>query len=70
MSPDARATDGWVLADATEFFFPVTSLTESTLGRARTMADDESLPLSVRRRLSDCADDLARKLESLRTFPA
>lgn len=61
---------GWVLADATEFFFPVTSLSESTLARARAMADDDSLDLSVRRRLSDCADDLARKLVSAQAFPA
>lgn len=61
---------GWVLADATEFFFPVTSLSETTLERARALAADESLDLSVRRRLGDCADDLARKLASARAFPA
>jgi len=61
---------GWVLADATEFFFPVTSLSESTLSRARALAADESLDLSVRRRLADCADDLARKLASRQAFPA
>ncbi|MBA2952685.1 aminopeptidase N [Nocardioides sp. MAH-18] len=61
---------GWVLADATEFFFPATSLSESTLERARALAADASLPLSVRRRLGDCADDMARKLQSRHAFPA
>ncbi|KQW52968.1 aminopeptidase N [Nocardioides sp. Root1257] len=61
---------GWVLADATEFFFPVTSLTGSTLERALAMAADDSLDLSVRRRLSDCADDLARKLAIRTAFDA
>ena len=61
---------GWVLADATEFFFPVVSLSESTLERARDLAADESLDLAVRRRLADCADDLRRRLATARAFPA
>lgn len=60
---------GWVLADATDFFFPTTSRSESTLARAQALAADESLDLSVRRRLGDAADDLARKLASLKAFP-
>jgi aminopeptidase N len=60
---------GWVLADATEFFFPVTSLTEETLERARLLAADATLPPSVRRRLGDSADDLARKLAIRKAYP-
>jgi aminopeptidase N len=60
---------GWVLADATEFFFPVTSVTEETLARAQALAADEGLDLSMRRRLSDAADDLARQLAVRRRFP-
>ncbi|QWF24511.1 aminopeptidase N [Nocardioides sp. LMS-CY] len=68
--PDTVAVrSGWVLADATEFFFPVTPLSDSTLGRARALAADESLDLSVRRRLADCADDLARRLATARAYP-
>ena len=61
---------GWVLADATDFFFPATSLEESTLERARALAADPSLDRSVRRRLGDCADDLARLLDIRAAYPA
>jgi aminopeptidase N len=60
---------GWVLADATEVFFPVTSLTEETLDRAKRLAGDDTLPLSVRRRLGDCADDLGRQLAIRKAYP-
>lgn len=60
---------GWVLADAAEFFFPRTVLSEDVLVRTRAMADDASLDLSVRRRLVDQADDLARKLAVRKAFP-
>jgi aminopeptidase N len=64
-----RVRSGWVLADATEFFFPVTSLSETTLDRARLLASDTALDLSVRRRLGDAADDLARKLAIRKAYP-
>ena len=64
-----KVRSGWVLADATEFFFPVTSLTEETLDRARLLAADQTLDLSVRRRLGDSADDLARKLAIRKAYP-
>ncbi|GAA4754760.1 aminopeptidase N [Nocardioides endophyticus] len=68
--PDTvRVRSGWVLADATEFFFPVTSLSETTLDRARLLASDTALDLSVRRRLGDAADDLARKLAIRKAYP-
>ena len=60
---------GWVLAETADFFYPVTSLTEETLARTRALATDETIDLSIRRRLSDQADDLARKLATLRRYP-
>lgn len=64
-----RIRSGWVLADATESFFPTTSVTQATLEQAQVLAADDSLDASVRRRLGDMADDLARRLASLRAFP-
>ncbi|MBZ5738952.1 aminopeptidase N [Nocardioides mangrovi] len=60
---------GWVLADATTFFFPLTSLSEDTLARARGLAADESLDPAVRRRLADEADELSRRLAIRATYP-
>jgi aminopeptidase N len=69
--PDTvRIRSGWVLADATDFFFPHTSVTGSTLARARALAADESLDPSVRRRLGDNADDLSRLLAIRAAYPA
>jgi aminopeptidase N len=64
--PDTvRVRSGWVLADAAEQFFPRTSLTRETLARAQALAADGELDLSIRRRLSDQADTLERKLAVL-----
>jgi aminopeptidase N len=60
---------GWMLADAAQYFFPATSLDEETLGRAQALVADPSLDLSLRRRLSDEADDLERLLAVRRAFP-
>ena len=60
---------GWVLADAADCFFPATVLTEEMLDRTRAAAADESLDLSIRRRLVDQADDLARMLAVRRAYP-
>ena len=60
---------GWVLGDATECFFPRTSITPETLERARSVAADETLDLTVRRRLADRADDLARMLTVKARYP-
>jgi aminopeptidase N len=60
---------GWVLADAAESFFPRTSVTEETLDRTRALAADEGLDLSIRRRLADRADELARRLAVAKAFP-
>ena len=61
---------GWMLAEAAEYFFPSTSLTDRTLNRARELIGDESLDVSIRRRLVDEADGLERKLAVKRAYPA
>jgi len=61
---------GWMLAEAAEFFFPSTSLTEETLARAQALIADGSVDLSMRRRLVDEADQLERMLNVKRTFRA
>ncbi|MEP9383617.1 aminopeptidase N [Nocardioides sp. KR10-350] len=60
---------GWVLGDATEDFFPSRSVSEETLAAARMLVADPDLDNAVRRRLVDCADDLARKLAIRRAYP-
>jgi aminopeptidase N len=60
---------GWSLADSAASFFPVTSLTQDTLDRAQAMADDASLDAPLRRRLSDTADQLRRRLAIRAAFP-
>ena len=60
---------GWLLADAAEMFYPVTSLTQSTLDAARTLIDDPGLDPSLRRRVVDAADHTARMLAVRRAFP-
>ncbi len=57
---DVRA--GWLLADAAESFFPMTSLTDQTLARARALIDLEGLDLSLRRQVVDRTDELARRV--------
>jgi aminopeptidase N len=61
---------GWLLADAAESFFPMTSLSDETLARARALSDDETLDLSLRRRLVDDADELAHRLAIRRAYRA
>ena len=61
---------GWLLADAAEAFFPATSLTEATVARAQALIDDQSLDLSLRRRLVDEADELSHRLAIRRAYPA
>ena len=61
--PDTvEVRSGWVLADAAEHFFPRTSLTgRRSTGREALIADRRP-DLSIRRRLVDEADTLARSL--------
>ena len=68
--PDTPAVrSGWVLADAAEHFFPHTSMTRTTLGRCEALIADGDLDLSIRRRLVDEADTLARRLAVLEAYP-
>ncbi|MCW2795277.1 aminopeptidase N [Nocardioides sp.] len=64
-----QVRSGWVLADATEFFFPATSLDKATLARAEALIADDSLDASIRRRLVDQADELARMLAVRKAYP-
>ncbi len=61
---------GWVLAEAAEFFFPTTSLTEETLDRATALIDLDGLDVSIQRRVVDLADELERRLAIRRAYPS
>ncbi|WP_235736053.1 ERAP1-like C-terminal domain-containing protein [Nocardioides alcanivorans] len=54
---------GWVLGDVVTEFFPRTALAPEVLDRARHHAADSSLDATVRRRLVDAADLLARNIK-------
>jgi aminopeptidase N len=60
---------GWMLGDAAQYFFPVTSIDQETLDRAQALVGDPSLDLTLRRRLSDEADQLQRLLAVKHAFP-
>jgi aminopeptidase N len=67
--PSTTATrSGWVLADATGWFFPVTSETTETLDRARELMERDGLDPSMRRRVVDLADELERRLAIRRAY--
>jgi len=53
---------GWVLADAAEWFFPMTALSRSTLDRCHALIASDGLEASLRRTVVDLADELARRL--------
>ena len=63
-----QARSGWLLADAAQAFFPVTSLSERTRDARRRADRPEGLDLSLRRRLVDLTDELERKLAVRRAF--
>jgi aminopeptidase N len=65
----AEVRSGWMLADAAEHFFPVTAIDVETLGLAQELVADSTLDQSLRRRLSDEADELALLLAIRRAFP-
>jgi hypothetical protein len=59
-----------VLAESAGEFFPLTSLTDTTLGHARALLEDESVDAGIRRQLVDRTDELERRLAVTRTFGA
>ncbi len=61
---------GWVLADVAEWFFPVTSLDESTLAAAESLVARSDLDVSLRRRVIEVADDQRRRIAVRRAFGA
>ncbi|MGD9958901.1 aminopeptidase N [Nocardioides sp.] len=64
----AEVFSGWVLADLAEWFFPMTSLRAETLERAEELIARDDLDLSLRRRVTDQADTLRRRLAIRQTF--
>jgi aminopeptidase N len=59
---------GWVLADAARFFFPISIMTDDTLRRRDELLTDDTLNPTLRRVLIDVGDDLRRRIESIRRF--
>jgi len=67
--PDAaKVFSGWVLADLAEWFFPATSLKDETVAKAQALVTRDDLDLSLRRRVTEQADDLRRRILVRRTF--
>jgi len=66
----AEVRSGWVLADAADFFFPVTSTTPETLAKAEALAASPDLEGPLRRRLADKIDELRRRLAVKENFGA
>ncbi|MCD4535374.1 aminopeptidase N [Nocardioides sp. cx-169] len=60
---------GWVLAQAGDAFFPEGALDEDTLARTEALLSRADLDLSLRRRLSDRADQLRRMLAVRAAYP-
>jgi aminopeptidase N len=68
--PDTvEVRQGWVLADAAHAYFPMTSLTDKTLARARELIDADGLDPSLRRAIIDRLDDLVRRIAVRQAFP-
>lgn len=66
----ASLRSGWMLALAAGAFFPVTSLSRTTLVGVRELAASADLDAGLRRPLLDAADDLARALALREAFPS
>jgi aminopeptidase N len=60
---------GWVLGQVTSAFFPMTSVNGSTLEQANAALATGGLDATVRRRLVDDADELARRLAIVAAYP-
>ena len=66
----AQVFSGWMLAELAEWFFPVTSLHDETVRRAEALVARDDLDLSLRRRVTDEADELRRRITIRRAFGA
>ncbi len=65
----AELRSGWVLPLASEAFFPLSHADQHTLALAQALlADPGALPLSVRKRVVDLADETERRIAIRATF--
>ncbi len=66
----SEVRSGWVLALASEAFFPLSHADEHTLALGRALlAEPGALPLSVRKRVVDMADETERRMAIGAAFP-
>jgi aminopeptidase N len=66
----AEVRSGWVLALAAEAFFPLSHADEHTLALAQALlATPDALPLSVRKRVVDMADETSRRIGIRAAYP-
>jgi aminopeptidase N len=60
---------GWVLADAAQAFFPVVFETDDTLAKAQALLALDDFDASMRRRVVDQVDELARRIAIAKAYP-
>jgi aminopeptidase N len=65
--PGAHA--GWVLGQVASAFFPMTALSDSTVGKADAALGRPGLDATLRRRLVDDTDELRRRLAVVAAYP-
>jgi aminopeptidase N len=63
-----KLRSGWVLGRSAQYAFPDTVIDAAVLGRAEALVADESVASSIRRSVSDEADDLRRALRARQVF--
>ncbi|WP_028660830.1 aminopeptidase N [Nocardioides insulae] len=61
---------GWVLADAAADYFPTAADDQQTLGRVRTLLENDALAPPLHRRLVDAADDTRVRQAIREAYPA
>jgi aminopeptidase N len=62
--------EGWVLGQVASAFFPMTSLTQSTVDQASAALAQTDLDPTIRRRLVDDTDELRRRLAVVAAYPS
>jgi aminopeptidase N len=68
--PDTTSLrSGWVLADAAQAFFPAVFEDDATLAKARALLAVDDFDPSMRRRVVDQADELARRIAIAKAYP-